>query len=158
MAFIPVHSLNMIKSARFWTPSSAISSYQAANHRTASRHSLIRMMADIVKPSQGYQLHQKQGYKILDVRSEQEYSQGHAPGSINIPFMLLSFMGMSPNPAFATLVTQKLNPKDKYVVMCKSGGRSAKACSELEKMDFGSLADVDGGITSWVTEGLPVEK
>ena len=32
----------------------------------------------------------------------QEFSEGHAPGAVNVPIMLSGMAGMSPNPDFAT--------------------------------------------------------
>lgn len=50
--------------------------------------------------------------------------------------------------------------KEKEIVcMCRSGGRSSKACELLEKEDFSDVKNLKGGINEWAREvdgNLPV--
>jgi len=61
-----------------------------------------------------------EGAIIVDVRSEAEFSEGNAQGSINIPMHELN--------------SQMDNLKDKTVILvCRSGARASNAKSQLKK-------------------------
>ena len=64
------------------------------------------------------------GTVIVDVRTAEEYNEGHIESSINIP---LQTMGDS---------IESLKHYEKVIVICRSGRRSAKAKAELEEAGF----------------------
>lgn len=64
------------------------------------------------------------GAQVIDVRSENEYLNSHAPGSMNIPLQNLS----------AEL--SKLSKEKPIVVCCASGTRSAMARKILQRNGF----------------------
>lgn len=74
---------------------------------------------------------------LLDVRSPQEYREGHIPGSINLPL-------------------QKLDNADKIIenentpiyVYCQSGNRSRQAVALLGAMGYTNVNNI-GGIAAW---------
>ncbi len=39
-------------------------------------------------------------HDVIDVRSVEEFEEGHVPGAYNVPLLFRGAMGMSPNPAF----------------------------------------------------------
>jgi phage shock protein E len=85
---------------------------------------------------------------VLDVRTPEEFADGHIPGAINIDFNAEDF-------------DQKLSKLDKdktYLVHCAAGGRSARACTKLGKMNFPNLYNLEGGMGAWEKAGKPVEK
>lgn len=84
---------------------------------------------------------------ILDVRTPEEYSAGHIPGSKNISHdEVLQHLG-------------ELKKFDKIYVHCHSGGRVQMACYDLANAGLKSLvAVVDGGMPEWEICGFPVEK
>jgi len=97
--------------------------------------------------------------KILDVRTPEEYVfVGHAPMAHNIPLLFFkekwyaqekgSVMMM--NPDFVSQVKKKCKPTDTILVMCRSGGRSAKAVNLLANEGFKQAYNVidgfEGGI------------
>ena len=50
-------------------------------------------------------------------------------------------------------------PKSKtYLVHCAVGGRSTKSLAQFQKLQFQSVAHLDGGIKAWQKAGQPVEK
>ena len=96
----------------------------------------------------------------VDVRSTTEYTQGHVPGSINVPLAEMDpLRGMTPNPDFVSVV-EKLFTKDQQLILgCASGGRSAQACRMLAAAGFGNLMNLRGGFAGpggWRQTGLPV--
>ena len=77
------------------------------------------------------------GAVLLDVRTEQEYREGHIPGSRNIP--LQNIGGAA---AF-------LNGRDTPVfVYCHSGARSGQAAGALRRMGYTQVKNI-GGIAAW---------
>ena len=81
------------------------------------------------------------GYVILDVRTEQEYAQGHSPGAILIPDYEISEKAES-----------VLTDKDQLIlVYCRSGRRSKNAAAQLEEMGYTRIREF-GGILDWPYE------
>jgi len=73
---------------------------------------------------------------IIDVRSPQEYKEGHISGAINIPeYELLSKANNILN-----------NKTARIIVYCKSGSRSKKAIKTFKKLGFTNLYNLEGGI------------
>jgi rhodanese-related sulfurtransferase len=85
---------------------------------------------------------------ILDVRTPEEYAAGHLPGSILIDFN---------SPTFAADVA-KLDKSKIYLIYCRSGNRSVRACNAMGDMKFAKLFNMLGGINAWQSAGKPVQK
>lgn len=85
---------------------------------------------------------------LLDVREQHEYYISNIDGVL-IP------LGDLPNR-----VSEIEDQKDKeMVIMCRSGGRSAKACAFLESEGFTNVSNLVGGVNKWAEEidpSLPV--
>ena len=80
-------------------------------------------------------------YIILDVRTKEEYNEGHIPKSISIP-----------NETIDKRVTQQLPNKDQMIfIYCYSGKRSKQAALKLKKLGYTNLIDL-GGIINWQGE------
>jgi len=100
-----------------------------------------------VSAQEANEIMQKDGSVIyLDVRSTQEFDQGHPMRAVNIPIMnMVPGMGMVPNEDFVRVVEANI-PKDTAVLIgCKSGGRSARAVEILSQMGFQNLTNVRSG-------------
>ncbi len=54
-------------------------------------------------------------YVYVDVRSVQEFEQGHVPGSYNIPILFMTPGGMQPNPDFLAVVKRRFAKGQKIV-------------------------------------------
>ncbi len=84
--------------------------------------------------------------RVLDVREDWEFRQGHVPGAIHIP---LGQLGQR----FANL------PRDKRVlVICQSGNRSLAATDFLLAQGFEGAASVRGGTGAWARSGRPLDR
>ncbi|KAK6237263.1 hypothetical protein QUC31_002732 [Theobroma cacao] len=77
-----------------------------------------------------HELHQA-GHRYLDVRTPEEFSAGHAPGAINIPYMCKVGSGMTKNPNFLAEVSSHFGTYDEIIVGCQVGKRSLMAATEL---------------------------
>lgn len=84
---------------------------------------------------------------LLDVRTADEYNDGHIPNAINIDVKKESFI----EEAKSTL------PADKTIaVYCRSGKRSANAAGMLAKEGY-KVVNLEGGIMAWKDAGMPTE-
>lgn len=100
---------------------------------------------------------------LLDVRTTQEFKEGHPEGAINIPIRILDEGSgmMLPNSDFSEVVTA-LIPKDAVVyATCRSGQRSMMAAMQMEVAGYGQLINVRGGFEGssetdgWRDQDLP---
>jgi len=85
---------------------------------------------------------------VLDVRTPDEFKDGHIPGAKNLDFF---------SDDFAKQVAA-LDKSKTYVVHCAAGGRSAKACKVFEKEQLPSVYHLNEGFKAWEKAGKPVEK
>ncbi len=93
-----------------------------------------------------HDLHEANGrFAIVDVRRPGEWKSGHIAGAQLHPLDSL--------PAAAA----GLDRSRPLAVHCKSGSRSAIACSVLEAVGIEGAANVIGGYDAWVAAGFPVE-
>ncbi|MDG1015052.1 MAG: rhodanese-like domain-containing protein [Flavobacteriaceae bacterium] len=88
------------------------------------------------------------GVQLIDVRTPEEYSDGHILNSKNIDFLNENF----------ELYIQKLDKKSPVIVYCQSGGRSAKSALKLLSNSFVKIYDLDGGFSKWLSEGGNIKK
>lgn len=96
-----------------------------------------------ISVSQAYTKYQN-GAFFLDVRTQEEWNQFHAPNSTLIPLDQLP---------------SRLNeiPKDKeIVVVCRSGNRSAQGRDILLNAGFMQVTSMQGGLTDWQAAGFPI--
>ena len=83
---------------------------------------------------------------VLDVRSANEWDEGHLAGATHIPLgYLVDRLGDIP-------------PNIPVVVQCQSGGRSSIAASILERAGFRDVSNLIGGLSAWTASGLPIEE
>jgi rhodanese-related sulfurtransferase len=82
---------------------------------------------------------------LIDVRTPDEFSEGHLPGAVNIDFYDDNFSG---------LIKEKASGKTVYLY-CALGNRSAKAVKSLEKKNVKSV-HLKGGIEAWKNAGFEI--
>lgn len=81
---------------------------------------------------------------VLDVREDDEWQAGHAPKAVHIPLAQLPSRSGELPDVYGTLP-----------VVCRSGGRSARAVAWLEQQGY-DVVNVDGGMKQWHAEGKQV--
>ncbi len=79
---------------------------------------------------------------VLDVREDDEWAAGHATGALHIP--------LSDVPTRAGEL-----PDGPVHVICRSGGRSARAVTWLNQNGH-DATNIDGGTTEWAQQGKPM--
>jgi rhodanese-related sulfurtransferase len=80
---------------------------------------------------------------LLDVREDYEWEAGHADGAVHIP--------MDQLPARLG----ELDPDEDLLVVCRTGGRSARVTSWLVDQGY-SAFNVVGGMDAWLEAGRPI--
>src|SRR3989338_3376489 len=97
------------------------------------------------------------GSLYIDVRTPEEFANGHPDGALNIPIFLKQNGQMVPNVDNFKKVVETVLPKnDVLIVGCQAGGRSQTACELMAQWGFNTLYNVRGGFGSWQRSGLPV--
>jgi phage shock protein E len=83
---------------------------------------------------------------VLDVRTPQEYAEGHVPGAVNVP-----------HDQLASRLDEV--PKDRDVVVyCRSGRRSDLAADVLAEHGYQRVFRLEGDMQKWLAAGRPVDK
>lgn len=124
----------MLKRTAFWLLSLLSFSAYSANVSNISQKELLELASDDIV--------------IVDVRTPEEYQQGHVPNAINVPLSEIV-----DNPAVLG------SSKDKSIVLyCRSGYRAGKAADALQKEGFENLRHLEGDMLGWLKTGLAVEK
>ena len=81
------------------------------------------------------------GYRIVDVRTPEEYASGHIPNAICIP-----------NESIGKEPPAELSDKKQLLLIdCRSGRRSKEAANKLVELGYENVVDF-GGIVDWPGE------
>jgi len=104
-------------------------------------------MVATISPTQLADLRRRgESVTLIDVRTPAEYGEVHVEGARNVPL-------------------DRLDPKDisathggqgPLYFICRSGGRSQKACEKLLAAGVADVVSVEGGTSACETAGLPV--
>ena len=94
------------------------------------------------------------GARVVDLREEDERRRlGVIAGSIEAPRGMLEFWADPDSPYHR----REFDPDARMILVCASGGRSALAAETLQRMGYGRVAHLDGGLKSWVASGRKVD-
>jgi rhodanese-related sulfurtransferase len=80
---------------------------------------------------------------LLDVREDDEWVAGHAPGATHVPLGQLNARA------------GEIPRDEKVYVICRSGGRSARATAALSGAGW-DVVNVAGGMQDWAAAGRPM--
>jgi len=94
---------------------------------------------------------------ILDVRSPEEYAEGHIPGAVNIPFReVLSQLDTLRN--LNGEFSDESGEPGEVIVYCERGARANIAEQSLIDAGFTSTIQLTGHMSAWRDANLPVER
>ena len=111
------------------TPTTPTVPAQSVKHHDASAAAdLLKKNSDVV---------------ILDIRTPDEFAEGHIQGALNIDFRGASFRDE----------LDKLDRGKTYLVHCRSGGRSTQSLAVFEELGFTGIIHLDGGFNAWQAAG-----
>ena len=100
-------------------------------------------MSDLLQQEWVSQLNNDDNAVILDVRTQSEIEHGIIPEAIHIDI----YRGQG----FIDEIEQ-LDKTKSYYVYCKSGGRSAQACSVMNQLGIKNAFNLLGGFSQWTGE------
>lgn len=101
-----------------------------------------------------------EGYTYVDVRTPEEFADGHPAGAINVPL----------GDGFVDTIARRFAKDAPLVVGCKSGSRSLRAAQALAAAGFTRVVDQRAGFDGargpfgeitepgWTRQGLPVSR
>jgi rhodanese-related sulfurtransferase len=105
---------------------------------------ILQMGGGRISVSEAHALYQN-GAFILDVRTQEEWDDFHAPNTTLIPLDQL-----------ASRLSEV--PRDRQiVVVCRSGNRSQQGRDILLNAGFERVTSMTGGLNEWRASGYPVE-
>lgn len=84
---------------------------------------------------------------VLDVRTPEEFKEGHIEGAVNIDFNGKDFAAQ----------IKKLDPAKPVLVHCQGGGRSGRSLPVLEQVGFPQIYHLHEGFGEWEAAGKPVK-
>ncbi|MGN6479478.1 rhodanese-like domain-containing protein [Luteibacter sp.] len=85
---------------------------------------------------------------LLDVRTPEEYREGHLAGALNVPVDEVA----TRSGALGVKRDQEL------VVYCKSGKRAARARDTLQSLGYTNVHLLEGSADAWRADGRPLVK
>ncbi|MFX1253723.1 MAG: YeeE/YedE thiosulfate transporter family protein [Promethearchaeota archaeon] len=83
---------------------------------------------------------------ILDARSWEEFTEGHIPNAVNIPYNQISQRINELPGVFSHLI----------IVYCDTGTRSSVAASILVQLSYTNVKNIEIGLLGWTIEGYPL--
>ncbi len=104
-------------------------------------------MEDLTQEEWAEQLANDENAVVLDVRTDDEVTDGIIPNAIHIDI----YKGQE----FIDEI-EALDKSKNYYVYCRSGNRSGKACQIMEQLGFENAYNLEGGMLEWT--GDVVEK
>lgn len=81
----------------------------------------------------------KKDVQLIDVRTPEEYKEGHIKGAKNIDFFSEDFVEQF----------EEMDKNEPVYIYCRSGNRSAKASKKLSDAGFKNIIDLEGGYKAW---------
>jgi len=85
------------------------------------------------------------GVVILDVRTPEEFREGHLSGAV---------LANINDPSFDTKIATIAKDK-KVLVYCAAGGRSARASKIMSEKGWKNVTNMKGGFNAWSAAGYP---
>jgi rhodanese-related sulfurtransferase len=76
---------------------------------------------------------------LIDVRSPEEYAAFHFDGAVNCDYLGDDFLEQ----------IEALDPSNEYLVYCRSGRRSVRACTLMRNAGITNLIHLDGGLNAY---------
>lgn len=85
---------------------------------------------------------------IIDIRTPQEFADGHIEGAVNINLYDRNFL----------VQIAQLDKTKPVFVYCRSGNRTSSASKKMSEMGFVQIYDLQGGILNWARNNQEITK
>jgi len=83
---------------------------------------------------------------IVDVRTPEEFAEGHIEGAVNIPVEYADFTDQA----------SQLDAGGTYAVYCRSGNRSQTAVAQMSGVGINGIYELESGTNGWAAAGQPL--
>ena len=106
---------------------------------SAFGHAQDKSVVEVVPPAEYRELISEPEVQLIDVRTPEEFEEGHIEGAHNIDFFAADFLEQF----------EKFKKQQPVYIYCRSGNRSAKAAVKLSEAGFEKIFDLEGGFRAW---------
>lgn len=106
------------------------------------------MKHEHIKTDEFKKMMEEGGYELLDLRTPEEFDNGHIEGAKNIDFK---------HPDFNSML-EELEKDKKYLLYCRTGNKSGQTLDLMKEREFEEAYNMIGGIVEWNDEGYDVVK
>ena len=99
-----------------------------------------------ISPAEAQSMLREKRARLVDVREADELAAARIAGAEAAPLSVISWMNLSPATAELPII-----------FTCNSGNRTTKNSDLLQKLAAGPAWQMEGGVSAWAKQGLPVE-
>ena len=85
-------------------------------------------------------------FKLIDVRTVEEFQSGHILGAINIDFLSLDLLDE----------INEIDTNSNLIIYCRTDNRSRKSAKILADNKYKNVYVIKGGIDEWTSQGNPL--
>ena len=103
-------------------------------------------MLSNISPAEAQKMLRDNKARLVDVREADELAAVRIAGAEAAPLSVISWMNLSPATA-----------EQPIIFTCNSGNRTTKNSDLLQKLAAGPAWQMEGGVSAWAKQGLPVE-
>ena len=104
-------------------------------------------MLPIITPAEAQKMLQDNKARLVDVREADEHAAVRVPGAEAAPLSVISWMKLAPATAELPII-----------FTCNSVNRTTKNSDMLQQLAAGPAWQMEGGVSTWAKQGLPVER
>lgn len=94
------------------------------------------------------QMIEEDSFVLIDVRTIEEFNEGHIKDAVNIDFY---------KPTFEDEIDE-FDKRKRYLIYCRSGNRSRQAMYLMRDLGFEEVYNLSHGIISWNENNFPTER
>lgn len=103
-------------------------------------------MLPTITPAEAQKMLQDNKARLVDVREADELAAMRIVGAEAAPLSVISWMNLTP-----------ANAELPIIFTCNSGNRTTKNSDLLQKLANGPAWQMEGGVSAWAKQGLPIE-
>ncbi len=98
-----------------------------------------------VGPHEFKKLIESKNSKLIDVRTKEEYLQGHISGASQVDYY---------NSSEFNKFLNSQNKDEAYIIYCRSGNRTAQTIEKMRELGFKNVTELKGGYNAWKSAGF----
>jgi rhodanese-related sulfurtransferase len=124
------------------------------NQHVADMIASARLLIVSINVTEAAELQRLDAATLIDLRDVGELKDvGMVPNAFHAPRGMIEFWADPDSPYHKSI----FHTDRKLILFCASGLRSALAVRTLQDMGMHNVLDMEGGITEWKMQGLPME-